>query len=244
MSSSLQGAVIAITGGTGGLGAAVVRRLHDAGAACHVTWRSEREVERFPLAQAVTLHQVELTDEQAVTDFYAGLHGLWASVHLAGGFAMASALNTSKDQFTSMLDVNATTSFLCSREALRQIRAQGRQTTADDATQSSAGYAGRVVNVAARPAVAPAKNLGAYAASKAAVAALTGTMAAENSKHGINVNAVAPSIIDTPANREAMPDAEFGNWPKPEEVAEAIAFLVGPESTLSSGTVLPVYGRA
>ena len=102
---------------------------------------------------------------------------------------------------------------------------------------------GRIVNVAARAAVAPVPGMAAYLTSKAGVAALTQALAAEVLTEGILVNAVLPSIIDTPANRASMPKADFATWPKPAEIAETIVFLASPENALTSGALVPVYGR-
>ena len=128
-----------------------------------------------------------------------------------------------------MFELNAVSAFLCCREAVRCMRRGG---------------GGRIVNVAARPALSPTGGMIAYTTAKAAVASLTQCLAAEVVDAGILVNAVLPSIIDTPANRAAMPDADFASWPKPAELAEAIAFLAGPQNRLTSGALVPVYGRA
>lgn len=173
---------------------------------------------------APTIDQVQLDDEAQVAKLYAGVTDLWASIHLVGGFAMAKITETSLADFEKQWRLNAVTCFLCCREAVR------------------AG-AKRIVNVAARPVLAPVGGMTAYAAAKASVASITQSLAAELKDHGVLVNAVVPSIIDTPANRAAMPDAEFAKWPKPREIGEAIAFLAGAENTLTSGTLLPVYGR-
>jgi NAD(P)-dependent dehydrogenase (short-subunit alcohol dehydrogenase family) len=105
---------------------------------------------------------------------------------------------------------------------------------------------GRIVNVAARPALEPRTGAGmtAYAASKSAVAALTAALAEEVVKDGILVNAVAPSTMDTPANRKAMPKADFAAWPKVDEVAATICFLASPQNMVTRGGVVPVYGRS
>jgi len=107
-----------------------------------------------------------------------------------------------------------------------------------------AGAGGRIVNVSARPVVRPEGGMSAYSCSKAAVAALTQSLGAELAGENILVNAVLPSIIDTLANRRAMPDADHTAWPKPAEIAETIAFLVAPGNTLTSGALVPVFGRA
>jgi NAD(P)-dependent dehydrogenase (short-subunit alcohol dehydrogenase family) len=105
---------------------------------------------------------------------------------------------------------------------------------------------GRIVNVAARPALEPRTGAGmtAYTASKAGVAALTAALAEEVAKSGILVNAVAPSIMDTPANRKAMPKADFSAWPKVEEVAATILFLASPDNKVTRGAIVPVYGKS
>jgi NAD(P)-dependent dehydrogenase (short-subunit alcohol dehydrogenase family) len=107
------------------------------------------------------------------------------------------------------------------------------------------GNGGRIVNVAARPALEWRMGVGmtAYTATKAAVAALTVALAEEVAKNGILVNAIAPSIIDTPANRTAMPKADHSAWPKPDEIARTIAFLASPENQVTRGAIVPVYGR-
>jgi NAD(P)-dependent dehydrogenase (short-subunit alcohol dehydrogenase family) len=122
--------------------------------------------------------------------------------------------------------------FLCCRAAVKAIARTGR--------------GGRIVNVAARPALEWRTGAGmtAYAASKAAVAALTAALAEEVAKNGILVNAVAPSIMDTPANRKAMPKADHSAWPKVDEVAATIAFLASPDNAVTRGGVIPVYGQS
>lgn len=221
---------VVVTGGTGALGAAVVERFLDEGARCHVTWLVEKEIERFALAGRCVLHRVDCGNEREVADFYAGLPGLDASVHLVGGFAMAPVVDTSHADFVRMFELNAVTAFLCSREAVRRMRADGK--------------GGRIVNVAARPAAVPTGGMIAYATAKSAVAALTRALAEETRDDGVLVNAILPSTIDTPANRASMPKADHARWPKPAEIARTIAFLAGPENALTTGTLVPVYGRA
>jgi len=226
---------IVVTGGTGALGTAVVRTLIEAGAVCHVPYVLDGEAQRFPLRQheRVTLLAVtDLADEAAVTRLYDGVPRLWASIHLAGGFAMSPVAETGKAALMQQLDMNFVTCFLCCRAALYGF--------------ARAGGGGRIVNVAARPALEWRSGAGmaAYTASKAAVAALTVVLAEEVAKNGVLVNAVAPSIMDTPANRAAMPKADFAAWPKVEEVAATIAFLASPENKVTRGGIVPVYGRS
>lgn len=226
---------VVVTGGTGALGRAVVARLLAAGARCHVPHRGRQAGLGRDLADRpeLTLYpNVELTDESAVDAFYDSLPGLWASLQIAGGFAMAPIEATGRDTFRAMMEANAMTCLLCCRAAVRTLRA--------------GGDGGRLVNVAARPALEPRGGSGmtAYAASKAAVAALTQALAQELAAERIWVNAVLPSIIDTPANREAMPKADHAKWPKVGEIAETIVFLASPENRSTRGALVPVYGQS
>ena len=222
---------IVVTGGTGALGRAVVGVLTGAGADCHVTYRDEAEAQSFLHKAVVTLHAVgNLADETAVEELYASVPGLWASIHLAGGFAAAPMADTDKPMLTRQIETNLVACFLCCRAAVKAMGTRG----------------GRIVNVAARPALEWRSGAGmvAYAASKAAVAAMTVALAEEVAKSGILVNAVAPSTMDTPANRKAMPSADFSAWPKVEEVAATIAFLASPDNAVTRGGVIPVYGKS
>lgn len=184
---------------------------------------------RGAIVHVADLPEVDLGDEKAVTAYYAALPPLWASIHLVGGFAMAKVTDTSLADLEKMWRLNTATCFVTCREAVRAIRQAG---------------GGRIVNVAARPVVQPTAGMIAYVAAKAGVAAITQALAAEVTGDGILVNAVLPSIIDTPANRAAMPKADHATWPTPAELAEAIAFLASPANTVTSGALVPVYGRA
>jgi NAD(P)-dependent dehydrogenase (short-subunit alcohol dehydrogenase family) len=225
---------VMVTGGTGALGRAVVGALVKAGAHCHVSYMHEAEAQSFPFHDNVTLHAVDdLANEATVTKLYGGVPSLWASIHLAGGFAMGDIADTDKAKLMAQVDTNFVACFLCCRGA---VKAMGR----------AAGSGGRIVNVAARPGLEWRSGAGmvAYAASKAAVAAMTAALAEEVAKDGILVNAVAPSIMDTPANRKAMPNADYAAWPKVEEVAATILFLASPDNAVTRGAIVPVYGRS
>ncbi|HEX4422499.1 MAG TPA: SDR family NAD(P)-dependent oxidoreductase [Kofleriaceae bacterium] len=210
----MQGRHVVVTGGNGALGRAVVALLEARGAVVHVP----------------DLATVDLANEAAATAYYAALPPLWASIQLAGGFAMARLTETSLADFEQQWRINAVTCFLACREAVRSIR--------------RAAGGGRIVNVAARTVLVPVAGMTGYTAAKAGVAAITQTLAAELAGERILVNAVLPSLIDTPANRAAMPDADHAAWPKPAELAEAIGFLASPDNTLTSGALVPVYGRS
>jgi len=222
---------VMVTGGAGALGRAVVGELIEAGAICHVPAFGD-EAQRFPLREHPRVRlstEGDLADEAAVARLFATVPGLWASIHIAGGFAAAPVVETGKAELMRQVDMNFVTCFLCCRAAVAAMTNNG----------------GRIVNVAARPALEWRSGAGmaAYTASKAAVAALTVALAEEVAKHGILVNAIAPSILDTPANRQAMPKADHAAWPKVEEVAQTILFLASPENRVTRGAVVPVYGR-
>jgi NAD(P)-dependent dehydrogenase (short-subunit alcohol dehydrogenase family) len=224
---------VVVTGGTGALGAAVVELLIDAGATVHVPAHRAPDAAKFPLAKHERVRivaGVDLSDEAAVRGFYQSTPPVWASIHTAGGFAAGAIVDTSLADFRKMMEMNAVTCFLCCREAVRSMR--------------RGGGGGRIVNVASKPAVIPTAGLSAYAASKAAVVSLTLGLAEELAGEGIWVNAVAPSIMDTAVNRKEMPGADFGKWPKVEEVAATIAFLASKENAVTRGAVMPVYGRS
>lgn len=227
---------IVVTGGTGALGSVVVTMLLEAGAVLHLPCRGCGPTDAGDPLHHERVHltaNVDLTDEAAVTAFYAGLPELWASVHLAGGFAMKPVTETMLADFKTQHDMNTITCFLCCREAVRAMRDQ----------PSWGATGGRIINVASRPALSPVGGMIAYSTSKAAVASLTQSLAEEVKGEGILVNAVVPSTIDTPANRKSMPNANHDLWPKPEEIAETILFLLSPQNRLTSGALVPVYGR-
>ena len=222
---------VVVTGGTGALGTAVVGGLLAAGARCTVPYMHQTEAQRFPHAgdPNVTLIAVaDLADEAMVAKVYSGLP-LWASIHIAGGFAAGKVAETGHGALMAQLNSNLVSCFLCCRAAVTAMQAGGR-----------------IVNVAARPALEWRSGAGmtAYTVSKAGVAALTVALAEEVAKDGILVNAVAPSIMDTAANRAAMPKADFGKWPKVEEVAATILFLASPDNRVTRGAVVPVYGKS
>jgi NAD(P)-dependent dehydrogenase (short-subunit alcohol dehydrogenase family) len=232
---SFDSRVVVVTGGTGGLGRAVVQRFLDEGAQVHLPcfepaghpaltsapWAADPRVTFYP--------GLSLSDEATVAAFYAGLPSLYASVHLAGGFRWAKLSDTDLAAFRQQWEMNAVTAFLCTREALRRL--------VGDAVP------GRIVNVSAKTA-AGGEGIAAYSASKAAVASVTLSAAEEAKDHGIWVNAIVPSIIDTPVNRASMPDADHSKWPSPDDLAPTITFLASPENRATRGALVPVYGSS
>jgi len=199
-----------VTGAAGGLGPAVVEALRARGAICHTPTRQ----------------QLDLTDEAAVTRYYGALPDLWASIQVAGGFSMAPLEETTLEAFEAQWRINAVTAFLAGREAARQMKPGAR--------------GGRIVHVGSRAALEPPAQKIAYAAAKAAVAAMTRSMAAELRPAGILVNAVLPDTIDTAANRAAMPGADFSRWTPPAAIADTIAWLASPANVTVTGALIPV----
>ena len=224
---------LVVTGGTGALGSAVVGALLERGATCHIPWIHEGEMQRFPYGSHERVRLVavsNLADETAVGQVYAGVTQLWGSIHIAGGFAMSPVAETDRAALMAQLEMNLVSCFLCCRAAVRAMKGTG----------------GRIVNVTARAALEPRLSAGmaAYAASKAGVVALTEALAQEVAADGIWVNAVAPSIMDTPANRQAMPKANHALWPKLTEVAATVLFLASPDNQVTRGAIVPVYGKS
>ncbi|HLH90957.1 MAG TPA: SDR family NAD(P)-dependent oxidoreductase [Xanthobacteraceae bacterium] len=229
-----QGRHVVVTGGTGALGSAVVGALLEAGATCHIPYFVEAEATRFlhrEHKRVSLINAGDLADEAVVARVYGGVPKLWASIHIAGGFAYAPIGDTTVAILRRQIDMNFVSSFLCCRAAVAAM------------AQSPDG--GRIVNVAARPALEgrAGANMTAYAASKAAVVTLTMALAEEVAGKNILVNAIAPSILDTPQNRKDMPKAGHDAWPKLDEVARTIVFLASPDNKVTRGGIVPVYGK-
>jgi NAD(P)-dependent dehydrogenase (short-subunit alcohol dehydrogenase family) len=231
-----SGRQVVVTGGTGALGSAVVGALLARGATCTVPYMHEVEAQRFPHRGDPNVKLIgvtDLADEAMVAKVYDSITpsaSLWASIHIAGGFAPGKVAETRKVALMEQLNGNLVSCFLCCRAAVNAMATAG---------------GGRIVNVAARPALEWRAGAGmtAYTIAKAGVAALTTALAEEVARDGILVNAVAPSIMDTPANRAAMPKADHAAWPKVEEVAATILFLASPDNRVTRGAVVPVYGK-
>jgi NAD(P)-dependent dehydrogenase (short-subunit alcohol dehydrogenase family) len=229
---AFENRVVVVTGGAGALGAAVVQLLASQGATCIVPAHRKADAPKIAGPGKVEIIPgIDLTDEASVERFYAALPSCWASIHAAGGFAMSPIAKTSKQDFQKMFETNALTAFLCCREAVKRMRAGGE--------------GGRIVNVAAKVALHPAGGMVAYCVSKAAVVSLTQSLAEELAAESIWVNAVLPSIMDTPANRAAFPPkTDYSKWPSVDDVAQTIAFLASPENKVTRGGLVPVYGKS
>jgi NAD(P)-dependent dehydrogenase (short-subunit alcohol dehydrogenase family) len=211
----------------------VVEAFVAAGAQVTVSWVSEGERDALraalgPAGATVQMEKADVTDPDAVVRLCAAAarrgDRLDALVQLVGGFAFAPIDETDPRTWHKMIALNATSTFLLAREAVKRMKPHGR---------------GRIVTVAALPAVnRGAASMSAYAASKAAVLNLTQSLARELGSNGITVNAIVPTTIDTPANRAAMPDADTSTWLAPAAMAEVILWLMGDAAAIVTGTAV------
>jgi NAD(P)-dependent dehydrogenase (short-subunit alcohol dehydrogenase family) len=232
----LDGKVALITGGTGALGSVVSAAFLAAGARVVATYVVDRELARFEAAVPAERREaakVDLTNRAAIDAVVAGIlerhTHLDVLLNLAGGFAPGAVAETSEAELDRLFAMNLKTAFLCTQAVLPAMIRQRH---------------GRIVNVSARPGLVGGGGVAAYAITKAAVAALTRAAADEVRAHGITVNAIAPSTIDTPANRVAMPKVDPSLWVKPEEIAASLVFLASDAAAATSGAIIPVYARA
>lgn len=226
----LEGKLIAVTGAFGTLGAAVVHAAQAAGA--RVAAIDHAPTPAAPLGDAQLFGGVDLADAAAATttlDRVAqAFGGLDALVNVAGTFRWETLADGSLDTWDLLYRVNLRTALAASRAALPHLKRRG---------------SGRIVNIGAAAAAKAGAGMGAYAASKAGVARLTEALAEELKDERITVNAVLPSIIDTPPNRADMPKADFERWVKPAQLADVIVFLLSERAVAITGALLPVVGR-
>ena len=223
-----------VTGGTGGLGAAVVSRLLDSDWRVVVPWVAERELDRVERRDGLELVRADLFEPAAVAEVVQTATGdgppLRGVVNLVGGFAAAGRVHeTPIDDFEKQLRLNLRPMYLMTQAALPAMLEAG---------------GGSIVCVGTRAAVQPFKGAAGYIASKAAVIAFTQAVSVEYRDDHVRCNAILPSVIDTPANRASMPDADHDRWVKPQAIAGVIAFLLSEDSEPTSGAAIPVYGRA
>jgi NAD(P)-dependent dehydrogenase (short-subunit alcohol dehydrogenase family) len=225
---------VLVTGGTGGLGAAVTRAFLEDGWRVVVPWVAERELERVERHDRLELVQADLFDPAAVARAVdtAG-PSLRALVNLVGGFAIHERVHeTPVETFEEQLRLNLRPTYLACSAALRAMLNQSPPTR------------GSIVCVSSRAARRPFAGAAGYIVGKAAVLALVDALDAEYREDGVRINAVLPSVIDTPANRASMPDADFATWVRPEQIAHVIRFLCSDDASVTSGAHLPVYGLA
>jgi NAD(P)-dependent dehydrogenase (short-subunit alcohol dehydrogenase family) len=228
-----------VTGGTGGLGRAVSLAFLREGATVFVTYRTQAEFDALVPATGAGSNrlegaQVDVTDEIAlrrvVEGIVAGQGRLDALVNTVGGYTGGTKLwDLDTKDFDRMLAMNLRSGYAVVRAAVPAMLSQGH---------------GSIVNIAAKAGVDPPAGAAAYAASKAAALAMMDSLAAELAGSGVRVNSVLPSIIDTEANRRAMPKADFAKWPKPEDIARVILFLSSADAKVIHGASIPVYGNA
>jgi NAD(P)-dependent dehydrogenase (short-subunit alcohol dehydrogenase family) len=230
--------VVVVAGGTGGLGSAVSRAFLEENARVVVTYRKEEEfaaLKQAAGAKAVVLEGVvvDVTDVAATSEFIGGVlsrHGtVDALVNTVGGYAGGVKLwELETKVFDAMLSLNLRSGYALARAVVPAMLKQKH---------------GSIVNVAAKAAFDHGAGASAYAASKAAVVAMMDSLAADVKGTGVRVNSILPSIIDTAANRQAMPNADFASWPKPEEIAQVILFLCSDKAGVVHGAAVPVYGN-
>jgi NAD(P)-dependent dehydrogenase (short-subunit alcohol dehydrogenase family) len=226
---------VLVTGGTGALGGAVVDAFLDAGWRVVCTWVVPQERERMGERDGLELVRADLFDEQEVTAAVrqaAATEGapLRAVANLVGGYLAGPRVEeTTLEQFEGQLRLNLRPTFLVTRAALPALVEAG---------------GGGIVCMSARAAERPFGGAAAYASSKAAVRTFAQAVAVEYRDDGVRCNAVLPSVIDTPANRAAEPDADHSRWVQPSEIARVVLFLCSEDSAPVSGAAIPVYGRA
>lgn len=229
----MAGRIFAITGASGVLGSAVAKAAAERGArVALIDFANEAEVLKNCGPDAFMLGGVDLTDAvaagaaiDAVADRFGGLDAL---INVAGGFKWETLENSLMVGWHKLFLMNVQTAANSSRAAVPHLRRSA---------------AGRIVNIGANSALRATAGMGPYAASKAGVHALTESLAEELKADDITVNAVLPSIIDTPVNRADMPKADFAAWVSPEDLAAVILFLTSEEARAVTGALLPVTGR-
>jgi len=238
MNQRFSGTVALVTGGTGGLGRAVSLAFLEEGAKVAVTYRDQKEIgelKRLSGSNSSSLagYQVDVTDEGAmgklvgqIVDQFGHLDAL---VNTVGAYAGGAKLwEAQTGLFDRMLTLNLCSGHAILRAVVPAMLKQGR---------------GAIVNVSSRAAVDHAGGAAGYAASKAAAVAMVDSLAADLKGTGVRANTILPSIIDTAANRKAMPKADFAQWPKPEDIARVILFLCSDDARLVHGASVPVYGN-
>jgi NAD(P)-dependent dehydrogenase (short-subunit alcohol dehydrogenase family) len=234
--------VALITGGTGGLGRAVTLAFLHEGASVIATYIKKDEADALKDAVGASAHlellPLDATDEAACRNLVDGITARYGRldvlVNTIGGYAGGKPLwETDTRTWQLMLNLNLNAGYALARAVVPAMLKQGR---------------GAIVNIAAKAAFDHAAGAAAYAASKSAALALFDCLAQDLKNDlkgkGVRVNSVLPSIIDTEANRKAMPDADFSRWPKPEEIARVILFLCSDDAKLVHGAALPVYGQS
>jgi NAD(P)-dependent dehydrogenase (short-subunit alcohol dehydrogenase family) len=235
----IMGKTLVITGGTGGLGTALVRRLIRRDYRLVVTYLLPNEAEQFEKEfdvddENVILTRVDATNPEAVSTLFKGIAEKWGNIHglcaLVGGWAGGRDVEETDDvRFERMLDLNLRSAFYAVRAAVPQLKENSW---------------GRIVLVGSRAALDNPASQAAFNIAKAGVMALGQTVAQELDGTGVTANVLMPSVIDTPATRQSLPYADYVDWPTPDEIAAVAEFLLAEESGVMNGALVPVYGRA
>ena len=226
---------VVVAGGTGALGASVSRAFLAAGARVIVTYRKQEEYDALAKQAGGGMLGISLdvTDEAAVTGFVTETESKYGAIDAlviaVGGYVGGKQLwETDLATYEQMLSLNLRAAFVMARAILPGMIRRNR---------------GAVVNVASKAGYGHAAGAAMYAASKAGVLALFDSLAEEVKPYNINVNSIVPSIMDTPANRRTMPEADFNVWPKTDDIAKVIVYLCSEDARVIHGAAVPVYGR-
>lgn len=237
MPNLLENYQIMITGSTGSLGSGVTEEFNRNGALVFTDFRNQEKFDDLKRKMANPEKLIgfrgDLTRENEVKEFFNRFTGKYKRLdvflHIMGGFWMGGDVSeTPLEKWKFMMDINLTSAFLCTREAFRIMKEQ---------------CSGKIFTVSAKTAKEFPPKMGAYAVSKAAVLALTRILANEGKAYDIQVNALLPSTIDTPNNRQSMPDADFSKWVSPASIARLLVHLCMPESIAISHTAIKLYGK-
>jgi NAD(P)-dependent dehydrogenase (short-subunit alcohol dehydrogenase family) len=222
--------IVLVTGANGGLGSSVTQSFLDAGATVVGTSRKIQQSDfKSPNFVALSAEISSLANARALVEQVITRFGrLDILAHTIGGFAGGKSIAETDDAtFQLMLDVNLNATFHILRAAIPALRKAG---------------AGRIIAIGSRAALEPGANVGAYSASKAAMVSLIKTVAVENKDSGLTANVILPGTMDTPANRQAMPNSDFSKWVRPASVAKLMTWLAGDAGADVNGAVIPVYG--
>lgn len=230
---------VVITGGTGGLGSALVSRLLGKAYRLAVTYLLPEEAQRFEEEfevdeERLSLSRVDAANPEAVNSLFKDVADRWGDIHgvcaLVGGWAGGRDVEETDDlRLERMLDLNLRSAFYTVRSAIPYLKASGW---------------GRIILVGSRAALDNPEGQAAFNIAKAGVVALGQTAAQELDGTGVTSNVLMPSVIDTPATRESLPYADYVDWPTPEEIAAVAEFLLSEDSGVMNGAIVPVYGRA
>lgn len=227
---SLSGKIVLITGGTGALGSVVTQRMVREQASVGISFRNEQELSGLPreTKESVTALKADVTNEESVQKLFEAIilkhKRIDILINTVGGFVPSKHLaEISLQEWELMMNLNLKSSFLCTREALRSMKGQAY---------------GRIVNISAMAGIFPTPGRAAYAVSKAGVSLMTDIVGKENKGTGITINAIAPSIIATQANKASMPNEDFAKWVTPESIADIICYLCSEPAGSITGTTI------